>query len=736
MLGLRQLHIIVTLEDEIDRQDIGSSKDSMSQTKPFPSYNYQPSSRKPFTTHAFNEDAKQCDGDQPSAALPIAGHSLLSKAETANYPHSTRSVFAVWWLEILCCFLTTAMFIALVYILLPYHGQTPLPELPYHISINTVLAIVVTTLKTCGLVAVAEGLSQLKWEHFKRPTELHHLVSYDTASRGPWGCAKLIIALRWHHLLGSLGAIVMILFIAVDPFTQQLVKYSPCNIPAANGSIAYMARTSAYWENLPAKVTELYELNLDQSNAILAGFFGPDEVKIPAQCPSGNCTYDNPYATLAFCANCDDVTSELTYSYTNKSAHEQDIFRKGQVLTFYNTSLSSGVSTATVRNDPQHSTLFNIRAVYDPTLFEAYSTETTIEIILGKWDPAQKIGSYADLWGGPPGDNCRDTWQNETWGCRGQGAARCTIKPCVQLLKGWVRSGVPSEDIVDTYTDWYYGLPDDKITKFAMADLSCVNDSAKTQLEALGHNISTSRFIPYNVVAWSDNDFQQLSSGHSNLTDTEILTDGQKSLVPKECIYQMSGTTTAALGHFLNDTFSQQVGISPSYLQLTGQIQGLRILNNTYTNAEYVGKLFDAMARSLSMLARQTVYNNTPSFNTPAQGVILVGETCVDVRWPWIIYPATLTVLTVGFLIAVISRTEISDTDGLARGWKSSLLPLVYHEIDGTGQGSEKALRYQLSDIKLLEKAAEKDIGCIAPIPGSDRSVKLPPSECSSLYER
>ena len=80
-------------------------------------------------------------------------------------------------------------------------------------------------MKTCGLVALGEGLGQLKWELLKKRNSLQHFATFDTASHGPWGCILLMAELRGRKLLPTLGAVVSILALAIDPFIQQLVSY-------------------------------------------------------------------------------------------------------------------------------------------------------------------------------------------------------------------------------------------------------------------------------------------------------------------------------------------------------------------------------------------------------------------------------------------------------------------------------------------------------------------------------
>ena len=82
--------------------------------------------------------------------------------------------------------------LAIVY---PRQGL-PLPQWPYSISVNSLIAVLTVIMKAAVLLVTAEGLSQLKWQWFRRERPLAHLVTYDKASRGPWGSLELMLELR------------------------------------------------------------------------------------------------------------------------------------------------------------------------------------------------------------------------------------------------------------------------------------------------------------------------------------------------------------------------------------------------------------------------------------------------------------------------------------------------------------------------------------------------------------
>ena len=79
------------------------------------------------------------------------------------------------------------------------------------------------------LLAAAGSIGQAKWLGFR--TEGRNSIDFETidrASQDPWGAFQLLYHLRDGKLaLMSAGAFVVLTSLAVDPFTQQTISYSP-----------------------------------------------------------------------------------------------------------------------------------------------------------------------------------------------------------------------------------------------------------------------------------------------------------------------------------------------------------------------------------------------------------------------------------------------------------------------------------------------------------------------------
>lgn len=187
----------------------------------------------PVTTQPIG-DTQAIEKRQHSVTNP-----RLSKRRLCNSP-----ILKNWWLEVGASFLFLVSLGAVIATLYPHQGK-PLPKWPYHLSVNTVISIYVVVLKSTILLVTAEGLGQLKWQWLQRSRPLRDLVQYDDATRGPLGALGLLWRLRLREPLSSIGALITLLVLVVDPFTQQVIRYYDCGV-SVGGVNSTIPRTNVY----------------------------------------------------------------------------------------------------------------------------------------------------------------------------------------------------------------------------------------------------------------------------------------------------------------------------------------------------------------------------------------------------------------------------------------------------------------------------------------------------------
>ncbi|KAM3076970.1 hypothetical protein ACMFMF_004885 [Clarireedia jacksonii] len=223
-----------------------------------------------------------------------------------------------WWLiEIVAVLIGTISFIAICLVLRHYQDK-PAPKINtiggVGITLNTVISILTTVGRASLLLAVAECISQQKWVWFSSSAKpLIELEAFDRGSRGAFGSLIQVV---------SIGALLIILGLAVDPLSQELLHYEVQPEAAPSSGLAYVS-TALRWD------TEFYRgtvytwgtqeqtpdpplfMKAAVQNGILTSGSRLNETQ--PYCATGNCTWPI-YQSLAVCMRWQDISSHLSYS--------------------------------------------------------------------------------------------------------------------------------------------------------------------------------------------------------------------------------------------------------------------------------------------------------------------------------------------------------------------------------------------------------------------------------------
>lgn len=131
-----------------------------------------------------------------------------------------------WRLEIIGSILSIAFMTTAIMILWVINDKPRSFWAIRRITPNTFLSLFVTMSKSMMLLTVAEGISQLKWTYFqKSERRLADFQVFDDASRGPLGALKVFWSLKARTLLATIGALLILLALAMDPFAQQVLSF-------------------------------------------------------------------------------------------------------------------------------------------------------------------------------------------------------------------------------------------------------------------------------------------------------------------------------------------------------------------------------------------------------------------------------------------------------------------------------------------------------------------------------
>ncbi|KAK3369847.1 hypothetical protein B0H63DRAFT_514111 [Podospora didyma] len=179
---------------------------------------------------------------------------------------------------------------------------TALLDWQFPIQPNSLVSVFMTVSRSALLVPIAECISQTKWFNFgQAPGKLMALQDLDDASRGPWGSAQLLFSPRKIGWAAWLGAVLTVISLALDPFTQQIMAFPTRLVPSAEGTAQVASTQSA--NKLTTAVSQA---------AVLSSIYNQNsDSPINWTCTSANCQWDRPVTSLSICSTCRNITSQF-----------------------------------------------------------------------------------------------------------------------------------------------------------------------------------------------------------------------------------------------------------------------------------------------------------------------------------------------------------------------------------------------------------------------------------------
>lgn len=190
-----------------------------------------------------------------------------------------------WYPEIIGICFSLACLIAIFAVLFHFHGEEA-PHTLYGLTLNVGIVILGTAAKVSLVFAVSNALGQLKWIWFagSESRKLIDATSFDDASGDPLGAIQRLASATCKSI-GFVGAVLMILTLAYDPFVQQIlryqpsVRYTPSNLVIMRQT-QFISQNDSYFERLA---------QLPATTAIGSAFI-TEVFELALICPSGNCT--------------------------------------------------------------------------------------------------------------------------------------------------------------------------------------------------------------------------------------------------------------------------------------------------------------------------------------------------------------------------------------------------------------------------------------------------------------
>lgn len=131
------------------------------------------------------------------------------------------------------------------------------------------------------IVPTTEALGQLKWNWFHQSNAMYDFEIFDKATRGPWGAAMLLYRTKGRSL-AALGAILILLLLAIDSFLQQVIDLPERWYLTEERGMA--RRTVRYQPDIPMVFSEGYPLtnaDPDVQNVLKKFFYGNGTQPMP-----------------------------------------------------------------------------------------------------------------------------------------------------------------------------------------------------------------------------------------------------------------------------------------------------------------------------------------------------------------------------------------------------------------------------------------------------------------------
>lgn len=230
--------------------------------------------------------------------------------EFGGNDRSHRSL--LWWAtEMLALFGGVLCLIAIVIILWRADGR-PAPQLPLNTNLNTIVAFLASLAKATFVMAIVEGLGQLKWVWFmsSRPRPLIDFQVFEEATKGGWSSWKLLF--QFKGFCASFGALILVSGLMTSTFTQMAITYPVIQAEAKKGTETATVERATHFSVYDGNelIPGPFEAVREQQAVYQGGFYPPNEEAphVAPVCSSGDCTWPT-YGSLAVCSDVVNLTA-------------------------------------------------------------------------------------------------------------------------------------------------------------------------------------------------------------------------------------------------------------------------------------------------------------------------------------------------------------------------------------------------------------------------------------------
>jgi hypothetical protein len=213
-----------------------------------------------YATHHSSSASPNFSGTSPKEKNSLDFTQRVER-KLAEY-NASQNFFKRWLFEILSCFISLLCMGAVVVIYI-HLADRSIHNAGYLLTYANILGKIASA---ALIVPTSEALGQLKWNWFHKSKAMWDFEIFDKASRGAWGAVILLFRTKGRSL-AALGALLIVLLLAIDTFFQQVVDLPTRWTLDSTASI--LPRTIQYDPNMPIVYREGAEMNINDKDMFL-----------------------------------------------------------------------------------------------------------------------------------------------------------------------------------------------------------------------------------------------------------------------------------------------------------------------------------------------------------------------------------------------------------------------------------------------------------------------------------
>ncbi|KAF2870097.1 hypothetical protein BDV95DRAFT_608119 [Massariosphaeria phaeospora] len=605
------------------------------------------------------------EADDHDDGLPSQKHASTK----TQGPMSQKLANLGWWWEAGAAFVAVVCTSLIVAILLRMNDR-PLGEWPLRVQPNSLIALFSTIAKSALLVPLAECIGQLKWSYFEQPRTLERMEDFDLASRGPWGSLMFLWKTRGSALLASLGAIITVLLMGFESFTQQVIQFETKETRVAE--LYGWIHSTDTWKNTSQYPTgaighiytagEYYPWLMSGTLGTLAG----QQPSRPqnAFCPSSECRVES-YSTLSVCSTCETRTvqvADLTCNYTltdywNRTSFTTD---NGRFVTLRDSVNFKSVATMCEQSSDVFPTLIlslDITKKANGTIEAGLSPDLDKSVYFGgKIQEKLKLDLSNSDFLNPLRMCYFYDWESIT-----EVDPEAPPRPYKSISKA---TCFTSETNFGQYDDAArVGDINGTISECALD--FCAKTAQNLRISSTGTVVT---FL--DKAELLEPEEQPASNNLGNVSDYEVYKEKLANNDGGYIAYSAKGIP----GKVFNISYFASSNLVTQFLELAAKDSpALAVLSKLRSTDSIMGnwpEMFDRLAVILHDVVQSS--GNPSTRNNTA--IAYDSDLFVSVHWPWLIIPLSIVALAIIFLILTVVHSSRKPYL-----FKSSILPVLFH---------------------------------------------------------